>query len=188
MNIQFPLKHIDQNKDKTAEHWFDHYSVEINKTGHHKIPLLNKDLVEKSQLIRFRGLISNQLNNEYFDKMCQFREIDDVKQPENKDVCIPVNQNRDIMQRFPMIIRAEPNQTPWTKSILFGQDDSNNNNQNQHQYKTVIAKFYCHTKLLKICDSVEIYGIWSPKKPENESTNKENENKDNKQNVEYKYI
>jgi len=190
MDIQFPLKQIDENKDKTAEHWFNYYSVKINKTGNDKIPLLNKDCVQKSELVRFRGIISNQLNNEYFNKICQFRELDDVKQPEivnNNDLfkCKMVNdnQNKDIMQRFPMILRTEPNQTQWNKYKLFGKE---NDTENQPQNKAIIAKFYCHTKSLKICDSVEIYGVWCPKKPENdinESDHKENkEKKENKMN------
>ena len=166
MDIQFPLKEIDENKDKTAEHWFNHYSVEIQKVGYDKIPLLNRDNVKKSQLIRFRGIISNQLNNEYFNKMCQFRELDDIKQPEsNDDNNFNDKNNKNILQRYPMIIRIEPNSTQWNISKVYG-DKTKNENENEKEIKSVIAKFYCHTKSLKICDSVEIYGVWSPKNEE----------------------
>jgi len=169
MNIQFPLQQIDQNKDKTAEYWFDHYSVEINKSGHNdKVPLLNKDCVKKSELVRFRGIISNQLNNEYFNKICEYRELDDVKQAEDVN-----NDNKNIMQRFPMIIRSEPNQTEWNKSKIFG---DKSDNKIEPKIKTIIGKFYCYTKSLKICDSVEIYGIWSPSKQEKTESKNESKN------------
>eukprot|EP00483_Globobulimina_turgida_P000888 UN00889 len=161
---QFPLKNIDQNSDKTAEHWFDYYSAEIQRIGKDKIPLLNKDDVNKQELIRFRGLISNQLNNEYFNKTYQFRELDDIKQSEFHSVSDYKQIKDNMMQRAPMIIRSAPNQTEWSKSEMIG-----NKNASNKATQSVIAKFYSHTKMLKICDSVEIYGIWSPKqaqKPE----------------------
>ena len=166
IDIQFPLKEIDQNTEKTAEHWFDHFSVEINKVGPVNIPLLNKDTVKKYELVRCRGIISNQLNNEYFNKIAQFRESDDVKQP---DIDANMN-NTKIQQRYPMILRYEPNQTEWNKSCIYGEKAGD--------VQSVIAKFYCHTKELRIADSVEIYGIWSPKEQnETEDTTQNQENK-----------
>eukprot|EP01083_Nonionella_stella_P180974 646876_1 len=130
-----------------------------------RIPLLNKDEVRKHQLIRFRGIISNQMNNEYFDKMCQFRELDDVKQDPDQ-----ISTKQDISQRSPMFIRSEINQTKWSHSLLFGDQSS------KPQTNAVIAKFYCHADSLKICDSVEIYGIWCPKVPTSEKENASDSN------------
>merc|ERR1719411_579323 len=179
MEIQSPLKEIDQNSDKTAEHWFDHYSVAINKIGKDKVPLLNKDSVNKNELVRFRGIISNQLNSEYFNKMSKFRNAVDFKQPDDY-----VPNNKDIMQRLPMIIRTAPNQTEWSKSVVFGDDNQ------AHKHENVMAKFYCHSKSLKICDNIEVYGIWSPSTKIAECTwspkkeQKENQDSDNEKNKE----
>ena len=183
MEIQFPLTEIDQNAQKTAEHWFDHYSVEINKVGKDKIPLINKNAVHKNELVRFRGIISNQLNSEYFNKLSKFRNAADFKQPNDYQP-----NNKDIMQRLPMIIRTAPNQTKWSQSIIFGDDNEAPKNN------TIMAKFYCHSKSLKICDDIEVFGIWAPKirvlEPctDEEKQNQDNNQEKNKENSDQKVI
>jgi len=155
MESQFPLAQIDASPDKTPEQWFEEYAARLEETGYESIPLLNRDAVQRLQLVRFRGLISNQLNNEYFAPSCQFRDADDVSQ--SADDAEP-SRPADIRQRFPMVLRSEPNQCEWAKSVVFGAEP-------EHCATDVLAKFYCNAKKLKIADSNEVFGVWSPPKP-----------------------
>jgi len=166
--MQCPLNYIDQHMDKTPEHWFDEYSTALQEKGHESIPLLNKDAVTKRGLIRFRGMVSNQLNSEYFDKMCQFRESVDVEASS-----LESSRKADIKQRYPMVLRSEPNHSEWAKQLIFGSTESESTDIDK-----VMAKFYCHHNSIRIADSVEIYGIWCPK----ESANDDEEDGDQKMN------
>lgn len=153
MELQFPLKLIDQHTDKTPEHWFDEYSVALQQSGHNTIPLVNKDPVAKYALVRYRGLVSNQLNSEYFDKIAQFRESVDMDTAN-----VDPSRKADIKQRYPMVIRTEPNHSPWAKKLVFGSTQ-----MDPTDIRKVMAKFYCHHNSIRIADTVEIYGIWCPK-------------------------
>lgn len=148
------MTQIDVSPDKTPEQWFEEYGAIMKEKSSANIPLLNKDAVQRLQLVRFRGLISNQLNNEYFAPSCQFRDADDVNQSGDADQSL----STDIRQRYPMIMRSEPNQCDWAKSIVFGAEPA-------QIATTVLAKFYCNAKNLKIADSIEVIGVWSPPKP-----------------------
>jgi len=170
MALQSPLSHIDQHMDKTPEHWFDEYSTALQEKGHESIPLLNKDTVTKHGLIRFRGLVSNQLNSEYFDKRCQFRESVDVEASS-----LESSHKADIKQRYPMVLRSEPYHSEWANQLIYG-----STNSQQTAIDNVMAKFYCHHNSIRIADSVEIYGIWCPKESvdgdENDGDQKMDEN------------
>ena len=181
MNFLEPLEMLQTSLDKTPQYWFEQYAVWLNNKNNN-VSTINKQNGEEMscKLVCFRGMISDQLNPEYFcsqfitdnhnkdGKIYSGLYCDSTNVPKNETILFN-NEKTKTLQRYPMVLLNPPNQTKWHK-----------HKDSQESPQKLIAKFYTCQTSLKICDLVDVYGIWYPSNQANESASeqkdKENEN------------
>jgi len=191
---------VSETFNKTGEYWFDFYSSLFGKININEIPLINNkqtsQIPNDQQIIRFRGMISNQFSPEYYFSQCAIKNNENTdNDTKEKDVMkigmyqenIEIdktceidsnNVNTKINERIPMLLLNPPNQTSWIQN----EEEKIDINQKSNTFNKCIAKFYCHASLLKICDVIDIYGIL--RLPSNDETSHNEPDEDNKFDIE----
>ena len=130
-----PLKLVDNSPHKTPEQWFDEYATVLSKNNTQSITSLNCTSSIGPKLVKFRGLVSDQLNPEYFLQSYtgkqknggekneaimtgNFRECLSANAMENGGDCINIGDASTVTnQRYPMILRTVPFENDWFKKI-----------------------------------------------------------------------